>query len=60
MPKFEIKYGIGFDSETQIVEADNIEEAQDIAYQEAMGIARMEMHYSATEYIEDDEETDEE
>lgn len=57
MPKFKITYGIHrYNEGEEIIEADNQDEAMEIAYEAAMDLISGELIYSA-EPVEEDEES---
>lgn len=55
MPKFKIVYGLsGMDEDSQIIEADNLEEAENIAFEAAIESVNSWIRYRA-EPVEDEE-----
>ena len=58
MPKYKIKYGFSRPDYEDVVEAENIEEAETVAYELAMELAFNEMVYHAEEMKDDEGEED--
>jgi len=54
MPKFKIYYGFGQPDFHDIIEAENMEEAENIAYNAVMELADSEMTYYAEAVEEED------
>ena len=53
MPKYIIKWDAGYGENVDVVEADNLDDATDMAYQSWSDEAQSQAEYSAEEYSEE-------